>query len=80
MINFGLSVFQSRDVKGAVCSGVLELERRARGCNFCGAGSRELADADRLILLLVICDADVCGKLHNRKWSPLVASRSVLCF
>lgn len=34
IINFGLRVFQSSDVKGAVCSGVFELERRASGVSF----------------------------------------------
>jgi len=34
MINFGLRVFQSSDVSGAVCSGVFELERRASGVSF----------------------------------------------
>ena len=34
MISFGERVFQSSDVRGAVCSGLLEFERRARGCNF----------------------------------------------
>jgi hypothetical protein len=31
MMSFGDKVFQSREVSGAVCSGVFELERRARG-------------------------------------------------
>lgn len=34
MISFGDIVFQSRDVRGAVCSGVLELDSRARGVSF----------------------------------------------
>ena len=34
MISFGDMVFQSRDVRGAVCSGVLELDSRARGVSF----------------------------------------------
>ena len=36
IIRLGDNVFQSRDVKGAVCSGDLEFERRAKGVNFCG--------------------------------------------
>lgn len=51
IINFGERVFQSREVKGAVCSGVFEFERSARGCNFWTGGSRALAEADRLMLL-----------------------------
>ena len=34
MINFGDNVFQSRDVNGAVCSGLLEFDKRARGWSF----------------------------------------------
>lgn len=66
MMSFGESVFQSREVKGAVCSGVLLLESRARGCNFCGAGSRRLTVALRL-MLLVTFDAVPCGRLHSRR-------------
>jgi hypothetical protein len=40
MINFGDKVFQSSEVRGAVCSGVFEFERRARGVSFGVAGSR----------------------------------------
>jgi hypothetical protein len=40
MMSFGESVFQSSEVRGAVCSGVFELERRARGVSFGGAWSR----------------------------------------
>jgi len=52
MMSFGESVFQSSEVSGAVCSGVLELDRRARGRSFCVAGSLVLAEADLLMLLL----------------------------
>ena len=34
MINFGETLFQSREVRGAVCSGVFEFESRARGVSF----------------------------------------------
>ena len=34
IIKLGDRVFQSRDVRGAVCSGDFELERRASGVNF----------------------------------------------
>lgn len=35
MIKLGETVFQSSEVIGAVCSGDLELDRRARGESFC---------------------------------------------
>lgn len=34
MIKLGDKVFQSSEVRGAVCSGDLELESRARGVSF----------------------------------------------
>ncbi len=34
MIKLGDKVFQSREVRGAVCSGDLEFERRANGVSF----------------------------------------------
>jgi hypothetical protein len=34
MISLGDIVFQSSEVRGAVCSGVFELERRASGVSF----------------------------------------------
>jgi crotonobetainyl-CoA:carnitine CoA-transferase CaiB-like acyl-CoA transferase len=52
MISFGDMVFQSSDVSGAVCSGVFELERRASGVSFWGAGSRVFTEDDREIVLL----------------------------
>lgn len=50
MIKLGETVFQSRDVSGAVCSGDFELERRARGVSFAEGCWFELDD--RLIELL----------------------------
>ena len=44
MMRLGESVFQSRDVSGAVCSGDLEFDNRARGVSFCTGWSVELAD------------------------------------
>jgi len=38
MIREGWTTFQSKDVIGAVCSGDLELERRAKGDSFCKGG------------------------------------------
>ena len=78
MISFGESLFQSKDVKGAVCSGVLLLDNKANGCSFCGAASRVLTLALRLILLVMLFVE--AGKLHNLRWSPLVANRSVYGF
>jgi hypothetical protein len=66
IINFGDNVFQSREVKGAVCSGVLLFDSNASGCNFCGAGSLRLAEALRL-MLLVTWDAADCGRLQSRR-------------
>lgn len=79
MMSLGERVFQSSDVRGAVCSGVLELDNRASGCNFWGAGSRELAAAERL-MVLETTDCWDCGNDHKRRWSPEVARRSVDCF
>ena len=52
MINLGERVFQSRDVNGAVCSGVFELDSNARGRSFCGMGALVFIVAVRLMLLL----------------------------
>ena len=79
IISFGERVFQSRDVKGAVCSGVFEFDRSARGVSFCGAGSRVFTEDVRVMVLLTV-EADDCGNDHSRKWSPEVARRSVDCF
>ena len=73
MIRLGETVFQSRDVSGAVCSGDFELDNRANGVNFCTGGSPVLVG--RVIEF-------PCGKIwtagrdHSRRWSPEVASRS----
>jgi hypothetical protein len=66
MMSLGDIVFQSRDVSGAVCSGVLEFERRARGVSFGSCGSRVLTEDDRVIVLLILFPDD-CGSDHNRK-------------
>ena len=58
IMSFGLIVFQSSDVRGAVCSGVLELDRRARGVSFWGGGSLVLTDDDRDIVLLMFDPVD----------------------
>jgi hypothetical protein len=79
MMSFGDSAFQSSDVSGAVCSGVLELESSASGVSFIGAASRVFADEDRGIVLDEVADV-LLGSDHRRRWSPEVARRSVACF
>ena len=44
IIRLGDKVFQSNEVSGAVCSGDLEFERRARGVSFCEGGSLTFDD------------------------------------
>lgn len=79
MMSFGESWFQSRDVRGAVCSGVFELERRASGVNFAaGVGFRLALEDLGIVLLEAFCVDE--GNDHNRRWSPDVARRSVICF
>lgn len=75
MMSFGLIVFQSKLVNGAVCSGVFEFERSARGVSFCGASWTRL-----FVMLFDTAFAVDCGRDHNRRWSPDVARRSVDCF
>lgn len=58
MISLGDMVFQSSEVRGAVCSGVLELESRASGVSFGSWGSRVLTDDDRVMVLLVVLAED----------------------
>lgn len=79
MMSLGDMVFQSRDVRGAVCSGVFELERSASGVSLGSCGSRVLTEDERVIVLLMVL-AGALGRDHNRRWSPDVASRSVDCF
>lgn len=76
MIRLGETVFQSSEVSGAVWSGVLELESRARGVSLAMGTSR----GPRPVMEL-LCDEGVSdGSDHSRRWSPDVASRSVDCF
>lgn len=79
IMSFGDRVFQSSEVRGAVCSGVLELERRAKGVSFCGGGSLVLTEDERDMVLLVGGPV-LWGNDQSRKWSPDVARRSVDCF
>jgi hypothetical protein len=79
IINDGETVFQSRDVRGAVCSGVLELESKASGVSLLGGRSRVLF-VGRVIELEVECIELSDGNDHSLRWSPDVAKRSVDCF
>lgn len=75
MMRLGDTLFQSSDVSGAVWSGVLELESRARGVSFAMEGSRavrEVAPSEAACMS--------AGRDHSRRWSPDVAKRSVDCF
>lgn len=74
MMRLGETLFQSREVMGAVCSGDLEFERSARGESFCSGCSLR-----RLIELDWYCE-ESAGNDHNRKWSPEVANKSMACF
>lgn len=51
IINDGETVFQSSDVRGAVCSGVLELDNNANGVSLLVTTSR----VDRFIELEGLC-------------------------
>lgn len=79
MISLGDKVFQSRDVNGAVCSGVFEFDKSARSVSLCGAGSRVLTLEEREMVLLMLAGVDE-GNDQRRRWSPEVARRSVDCF
>ena len=79
MMSFGDMVFQSSDVSGAVCSGVLELESSASGVSLGSWGSRVFTDDERVMVLLVVFP-EAWGSDHRRRWSPEVARRSVDCF
>jgi hypothetical protein len=76
IISDGETVFQSSDVKGAVCSGVLELDNNANGVNLLVTASL----VDRFIELEGLCIGVSEGSDQSLKWSPDVASRSVDCF
>lgn len=81
IIKLGDTVFQSRDVKGAVCSGVLEFDKRAKGLSFMDCWTVEFADWPRWIDEDGVAGPDSsAGRDQRRRWSPLVARRSVDCF
>jgi len=64
MMRLGDRVFQSREVKGAVCSGDFELDRRASGVNFWGIASLLL---DVRVMELLELELVLEGNDHNRK-------------
>ena len=76
IIKLGDSVFQSREVSGAVWSGVLLLDRSARGVSLVTGTSRCLPVMEFVGVEMGVSD----GSDHSLRWSPLVASRSVDCF
>jgi len=79
MMSLGETLFQSRLVSGAVCSGVFELESRARGVSlvtFVGL----VLEVELRVMVLVEGEGTVAGSDQSRRWSPDVASRSVVCF
>lgn len=64
MMRLGETTFQSSDVMGAVCSGVLEFDRRARGDSFWTGG---LLTLDLFIEVLYCGVDDSDGKDHSRR-------------
>ena len=62
MIKWGETIFQSRDVRGAVCSGDFELDRRANGVSFCTAVSPAL---ERLVIELPGLNCLEAGSDHS---------------
>lgn len=75
MIRLGVTVFQSRDVSGAVWSGVLEFDNSARGVSLVVAVSRP-----GRVMVFPGVEGVSDGRDHSRRWSPEVARRSVDCF
>jgi hypothetical protein len=58
IMSLGDIVFQSSEVRGAVCSGVFELDKSASGVSFCGGGSLVFTDDVRVIVLLIVEPGD----------------------
>ena len=63
-MRLGDNVFQSSEVKGAVCSGDFELERRASGVSFCGNASLLL---DIRVMELLALELELEGSDHSRR-------------
>jgi len=76
MIRLGETMFQSNDVNGAVWSGVFEFDSKASGVSFVIGGP----SADLLVIELEWSACGSEGRDQSRRWSPDVASRSVVCF
>jgi hypothetical protein len=66
IIRLGDTVFQSKDVRGAVCSGVFELERSANGVSLL-AGRSLLWFEDLVIELPGDATGVSEGRDHSRK-------------
>ena len=79
MISLGETLFQSREVSGAVCSGVLELESKARGVSLC-EGLCLLLEPERWWIVEDVGVGVEEGRDQSLRWSPDVARRSVVCF
>lgn len=77
MMRLGDNVFQSRDVRGAVCSGDFELESKASGVSFCTLVSPMFVG--RVMELLGLWNLGA-GSDHKRRWSPDEAKRSQVFF
>jgi len=79
MIRLGETVFQSKEVRGAVCSGVFEFESKANGVSLLAGTSRPWLDGR--VMEFPGDGAGVSdGRLQSLRWSPDVAKRSVDCF
>jgi hypothetical protein len=79
MMRLGETVFQSSEVKGAVCSGVFEFERSANGVSLL-AGRSLPGFAERVIEFPGDAIGVSEGRDQSLRWSPEVARRSVDCF
>lgn len=79
IIRLGETVFQSSEVKGAVCSGVFEFERSASGVSLLAGRSRPWL-AERVMEFPGDAIGVSEGRDHSLRWSPDVARRSVDCF
>lgn len=67
IISFGDRVFQSSDVNGAVCSGVLEFESSASGVSLSGGGERVFTEDDRVMVFDMAAFEGFEGRDHSRR-------------
>lgn len=82
MIKLGLIGFQSKLVRGAVKSVLLEFESSASGVNFCTGGSRKVLERVMELEPAGVAEEEdapegALGMDQRRRWSPEVAMRSV---